>query len=342
MTELKYLYIAYNCFSQILNHTPTMTGCYQWQRVFNGKAADLKDFPTERSALQAELEKHDVIMINADPADLNLVYELRWALGNSSSTKLVLNQDHQPELWEHAIDSIPMFRQAMLHADHVFATTPTGQMLMQNVVGDERKVWLSPHPCETHALKRIRSVNFNDHLLVFWHRYKGGETLVPYIVAKDLYPEVSLCGYMENEDHFARRTRCTHKRIISMLPYIDFVKMMKEAKFGYEPFDSYSPGRNTQDSACVGLPVVGNKKIFSMQINYPFTNCDPYDANTIRKMFEKLQQPGFYNEVKSIAEFNVEYFGHEACRNRFLAMLEGDKPQVQPTQTEIKRGEITI
>jgi len=282
-------------------------------------------------------------MLNADPIDVRLAYEMRDALGNSSSTQLVLNQDHAPELWDNSFDHPQDLFQAMKVSDKIFATSPTARNLMQHVIGDKKKVWLNPHPCETHVLKKVRAAFKSDHLLVFWHRYMGGQSMIPWIVAKDLYPEVSLTSYMQSADRNQRKTSCMFKRIINSTEFISFIKMLKEATFAFEPFDSYSYGRNTCDTACVGLPTVGNRSLYSMRVNYPMTNCDPYDINTVHKMFNDLKtSPGFADEVRDIASYNVEHFGHEESRKRFMQMLEEKNPvkiEEKEIETKSKKGE---
>jgi len=356
--KLNFCYCAYNVFSDIFDADPNMSGCYQWIRAFNGKAMNLRDFYKDKKGLpkacrsdqrllrkeiKARIEEFDVVMVNSDPADCRLMQELREILGHNSSTQLVLNQDHAPELWAGAYEFPQDFKEPIFAADKVFATSPTAQKCMQALVGfdSKTKIHLCPHPCETHVIKHMRSVFESDHLLVFWHRYGGGENFLPYIVASQCYDNVTLCGHMEGDDKHLRRTRCTFKQVIPALNYPSFVKLLVEAKFAFEPFQSYSFGRNTCDSAAVGLPVVGNRNIYSMQINYPMTCVDPYDATKIYALFDRLKKdPAFYSDVSQVASFNSNYFGHDMCRQRFMAMLESDKPSmVENVEKHAMRGE---
>jgi len=345
---MKYLYLAYNLFDSVLKNKPMMSGCYQWIRAFNGDAKNLKDLGQEDSEILAKLEKYDVIMVNADGADCHLLSEIRSLLGWSSSTTLVLNQDYAPEIWTTAFQFPVEFKDAMMQADCVFATAPIARDLMQAMVGDKKQVTLCPHPVETHVLRKFRSTYTSDHLAVFWHRYFGGETFVPYVVAQKCYRNVSLIGYSESEDPNARRTKCTFKRIFPLMTFNDYIKVLHEAKFGFEPFRSYSFGRSTCDSAAVGLPVVGSESLFSMQVNYPMTCVDPYDVNKIRALFDRMNRdPTFYNDVKTTAQYNVDFFGHDACRERFTAMVEGYRKSaglsslssLEELDRQAKRGE---
>ena len=113
-----------------------MSGAYQWLRVFDGKAMNLCDFYKDKKALpkacrsdqkllrkeiKARIGDYDVVMVNSDPADCRLMLELREILGNHSSTQLVLNQDHAPELWTTAYEFPQDFKQPIFAADKVFA-----------------------------------------------------------------------------------------------------------------------------------------------------------------------------------------------------------------------------
>lgn len=355
---MKLCYVAYNLYHSIFETEPQLTGMYQWMRVFNADSKNLRDFHAgldkknrgdlklARKEIKARVEKYDVIMVNSDPADCRLLLELRDILGENSSTELVLNQDHSPELWTNAYEFPQDFKIPMQAADHVFATSPAAQKCMQALLGfdSKKKVHLCPHPCETHALKHMRSVYESDHLIVFWHRYQGGENFLPYVIASQCYDAVTLVGHMDAEDRHLRRSKCTFKKIWPASDYPSFVKTMLEARFGFEPFQSYTYGRTTCDSAAVGLPVVGNRNIFSMQVNYPLTCVDPYDATKIRELFERLNKdPVFYQDVHSICGYNSSFFSHEACRERFMKMLEGDKPVVQDMKAlnrASERGEV--
>ena len=99
---MKHLFLAYKLFDGLIKHQPMMTGCYQWLRVFNSDYLNWKTMEQTKS----ELENYDVIQINGDPMDLRLIAEVRNVLGNNSSTKIVVNHDHAPELWDETFPII--------------------------------------------------------------------------------------------------------------------------------------------------------------------------------------------------------------------------------------------
>jgi len=278
-------------------------------------------------------------MVNLDWCDMRLVKDVRDVLGNDSSTLLIANQDHAPELWTATFEYLVDFKTYMEFADRLFATTPTAQALMERMLDFKKKVYLSPHPCDTKALKHLRTTYQSDHLITFYHRYLP-DYCVPAIVTRNFPIPVSLVGYIESSDPKKQRTIMSYDLIVNTLPFPDFCKLIKEARIGYDPFPSYSYGRVTCDTAALGLPVVGSNTLYSVQICYPLTGVNVYDFKTSRALLDRLYfDEGFYNEVQSIAYWNVEYFGFDACRNRFMAMLE-DEDLNSPNQKDIRRGEI--
>lgn len=317
---MKHLFLAYKLFDGLIKHQPMMTGCYQWLRVFN---SDYKNWKTLEQT-KRELEEYDVIQINGDPMDLRLIAEVRNVLGNNSSTKLVVNHDHAPELWDSTFPFIQDMKQYVKLADHVFATSEPAQELMELIL--ERNIPLIPHPCETEVLKRFDATNKQDFMIYFWHRYDK-QMLMPYYVTKNLKLPVMVGGYTENNDPNHKLFKNTLKW--DVLPYLnfpDFIKLIKEAKVGYDPFFSYSYGRTPCDCAALGLPLVCSNMNYSSNICYPETCVNPYDIKKSRELLKELISNDEFRElvIKTASEA-VEFFNHENSKERFLMMLDNDK-----------------
>lgn len=316
---MKYLFLAYSVFEQIIKYQPMMTGCYQWIRVFDGDARNWKDM----NQTKEELEEYDVIQINADPMDMRLLLEVRRVLGWKSHTKIVLNQDHAPELWDNAFPFIAEMQRAMDDADYVFATSPYAQELMQTL--SKKYVHLIPHPCETHVLKRMDSFIKNDHLIYFWHRYDHQMT-IPYLVTKDLKIPVSVAGYDSDRDKNNKVfTKVLKWNVFNYFKFPDFAKFIKEAKVGYDPFNSYSYGRTPCDCAALGLPLVCSEFNYSARICFPYTCVNPFDAKKSRILLKRLLEDSeFYEKVKKTAFDKVEYFNHNNSKEKYMFMIGDD------------------
>ncbi len=238
-------------------------------------------------------------------------------------TKIVVNQDHAPELWDQNFPFITEVRRALSDADYIFATSPCAKNLLDLLMEGKKKIHLIPHPCETHVLKKIDSFIRSEHLLFFWHRYDH-PLIVPWLVTKNLGISVSLVGYLQDQDpNFKITMNVPNWRIIPYLHFPDFIKLMKEATLGYDPFNSYSYGRIPCDAACLRLPIVCSSFNYSAKILYPFTSVNPYDAKRSRELLKKLlKDEKFRERVIDYAYEHVEFFSHKASKERFLAMIE--------------------
>lgn len=319
MAKLKYCFTAYGLFQTLLDVNPMMTGCYQWIRAFDGVAKNYK------TLLQEDLEKYDVIMTNLDGYDWRIVLDLKHRL-RGSSTKVVANQDYSPETYNDSFEHIQDFSRAIIEADHTFATTPAAQDSMQILAGDEQKVWMIPHPCETHVIKHLKSVFKNEACAVFFHRYNGGDTVTPWIIMKDLGITTLLAGYMKSYDKWHRRTNSIYQQIVDYMKYPDFLKFMAEISYGLFVPNSWTYGRIPCDAACMGLPMVCSSSVYSANVLYPLTSVNPMDYRAAReKMMRLKRDDGFYQEVSDLAKYNSEYFGHKRSRERFMEMLESKK-----------------
>lgn len=312
MSNIKFCYTAYTLFDDLLNVKPMMTGCYQWLKVFDGEAVAYKNLE--------DPEKYDAIQVNLDGYDWRIIANLKKRL-KGSSTKIVANQDYAPEIFNSAFEHPQDLISAMEDADCVFATTPSGQEAMQILAGAEKKIWLSPHPCETHVLKKIRSTLMNEVIGVFFHRY-AADTINPWIVMNNLGFRYLIAAYYESYDKWFRRTKSIYPNLVPYLKFPDLIKFMRELRAGLFNPVSWTYGRVPCDAACAELPMVCSNTVYSAQICYPLTSVGPMEYNKQRELLKLLMtSESFRNEVIDIASYNVEYFGHEKCKERFMEMI---------------------
>lgn len=309
--KLKYCFTAYNTFKSIIKDRPWITGCYQWIRVFNGDVVDYK--------FLEDPEKYDVIQVNLDTTDCRIVSDLKRRL-RDSSTIVVANQDYAPEIHHRAFEMYEDIHGAIYDADRVFATSPSAQGIYSSMAPD-KQIWLNPHPCETHVIKKLGSWIKNEWAIIVYSRYNGDVT-IPLIAMENSGIEFGLVGYLENSDIHAKRTKSSFKTIVNNMAYRDILKMIKEAEMGVFTPVSYSYGRVPCDFAALGTPLICSDKLYSAQKCFPLTSVDPYDTKRMTELALALKQESFREEVISLAEYNVEYFGHKACKERYMEMVE--------------------
>ena len=256
------------------------------------------------------------------PCAWGLVSKLK-ELTKNSSTIIVGNHDHSPELWAKSMEHPHIWKQTVDNCDAIFATTPTAHNLMNNIL--DTKVNLIPHPCETHVMKRIGTVKKFDHIAVVHHRYDNN-VLMPFLHLEKFKKTLTLIGYHESEDPRNRITKCLYDNILSYMPFPDFIKVMKEAYYLYDSYEGYSYGRVGCDAACLQTPLVGSKNVYSHQILYPYTSVNQYDTKEIQSKFDKLINDGeFYDKVIKTAYERVEHFNWVNSKKRFKEMLDNVK-----------------
>ena len=316
MKKIKFLYTALRLVQDILDNKPTMTGCYQWLEVFKGDARNYTELSDE------DLEKYDVIMVNLDGQDCRIVPDLRRRLGNSSSTKIIANQDYAPEGMTSGFQVYQDLKNGIMLADGAFATSPSAQGMFELIAEGKKKIHLIPHPVETSLIKHINSDIENDWVAVFYHRY-GQDAFTPYLALQNSGFKFGLIGHYQGGDKWFRRTQSMWPMTVPYMRFMDVLKLMREAKYGLFVPNSYTYGRVPCDFASVGRPLVASKNIWSAQICYPLTLVDPYDVKGMRSLLYRLRDDSsFYDEVSNLAYHQVEFFNHENSRNRFLSMLE--------------------
>ena len=96
--DIKYLCLVRKLTEPIaatLEEIPPRGGFYNWLNVFKG---DLYSYDSVEDGT-IDLEDYDVVHVNMPPVDQIMIPEIRKKLGWNSSTKLVLNNDHVPEVW---------------------------------------------------------------------------------------------------------------------------------------------------------------------------------------------------------------------------------------------------
>lgn len=316
--KLKYLFLAFGIFNEIIDNNPMMSGCYQWIRVHDGKVANFNMID------EKDFEKYDVIQINMDGMDLSLVPKLREILGEGTSTKIVLNQDYSPEEMKKAFMHPWDMIRSMNCADYIFATTPAAQAYLQSLT--PLKIYMIPHPVETHALKKIGSMGKQDYCMIIYHRYNS-DTFSSFVALQNLQIPYVLTGYVEKSDKRSRWTKASFPRIIPYVPFIEYLKLISEAKIAYAPFLSWTWGRSVADAAALGTPVVGSNTVLAQKVCFPDLAVDPYDMKATRHLLHTLyNNDGFREQVTEQAKYSVEYFGHKKSKERFMTMIE-DKPQ---------------
>ena len=287
-----------------------LSGLFNWARVFNG----VRKFPTCR----AEYEQFNLIHINVTTRNLFLIDQIIKNL--PSHAKLLLNIDFSIDMWR---SSLPMYPELILSlidkADFIFAVEPEMASLLSISLG--RKVPCIPHPVATHLIKDFRAEERLNQIGFSVHRYDDN-ILIPGFVARMLpenFQTIVLGG--------VHSTKASVQHMFSFFketcPFEELIKTIAPLYALYETYTIHSYGRLTAECACLGVPVIGGKFVYSIDKCFPDLALDkPNDFTNAVKLFNKLiNDKDFYSYVAVRAMQLSEYFSFENCKEMMLEFL---------------------
>ena len=311
--SMKYLQLVGNdseYTNNVLSETPGGSGCYQWIKVFDGNYGKYED-------IKENLEDFDVVHINMVPASFGNIVDAHTKLKNSS-TKLVLNNDYVPEMWKEWKTDPLLYHNLQKLGDCVFGTEPiqTSQMI--------EGAHCIPHPTDTKGMKLFKGKLEGNTLGCFYNPYD-----------KDLY-HISLMANRLKDD-FGFRTKLLnygvqnelhgyckkyYDRIVGIKPFFDWMMELASMKSGFMPFLYSGYNRAAVETACLGVPVVGSNRSYSINQCYPDLAVDPLDYKAIKEKFTKLKNDSFRDRIVSDARDKSEFFGFSESKKRYIKMLE--------------------
>lgn len=324
--EMKFCHICQKITPAIVNalsgEVPARSGMYNWINIFKG---EIREFNTFKG--KEDFEQYDVIQINMSPMDMVIIPQIRYILGDNSSTQLVINNDYVCETWDEAFQQPPGYYDNLQKmGDMVFSTEPHQ---VSNMIEGTHVI---PHATNTKYLKKFRADGQNNTLGTIFHWWHG-DTYLPSrtanLIKKDNGLDQSiLYSYQDGSkrDKMYRWAKIMWDKKVGGLNLPEYLEALGSSKLIYEPCAYHTYGRNTVETACIKVPVVGSDRIYSMQINYPNCICDPYDAKKTREIAKKLlTDEKWKDEQVELAHANVEFFNYANSKNRFLNALEISK-----------------
>lgn len=319
--ELRFLHINTRITPDIQNameEHPRRSGMYNWMFLFKGEMKPYQFVEDD------EWAKFDVVQVNMSPVDMHLVPKIRRKLDKfAPNTMLVLNNDYVCETWDNAFQMPPdYYDEVQRNADMLFSTEP------HQVSNMLEGAFVIPHPTDTKRLKKIAAPEKSNSVGTIFHWWSG-DSYIPSRTANLMkkkfgFDSTRLYGYhMPEKDRMQRWNKVMWDEKIGGMNFPEYAQHIAGNALIYEPCNYHTYGRNTVETACLRVPVVGSDRIYSMKKLYPFTSCDPYDAKKTLEIAEKLMtDKEFRKKVIDYAYEHVDEFGYEASKKRFLDALE--------------------
>lgn len=305
--------------AECLEEQPARSGAYNWLFAHRGEINTFE-------SIKDDLERYDVLQVNMAPVDMPIIPEIRRALGTSSSTKLVINNDYVCEKWNQwGLDPL-YYRQIQRNGDMVFGTEEHQVSFM--IEG----AFCMPHPSNTKVLKRYgRDKSMAENSVACIHHWWDPQTYLSYLTLDKVKRKYGitksrLFGYgKENMDNMARYREQMFDDIVPLLEFSEFADYIQRARVVFDPNGCHTYGRNGVELACWKRPAVGSKRVFSYGKLFPEMSCEPYDQKDIMKSFDYVlnkKNKKLVEEDLEHAYQEVEYFNYKNSVDRYMAALE--------------------
>lgn len=285
---------------------------WQWSRAFQryGKKGEV------RLVRRIEDIDTDILHINLTDGNLALPQMYRDILGDSSSTRIVVNIDFDVGSWGSTWRHPTLVEKALQAADMVFHVCSTGAAVLEHAL--KRPVLTLPHPVDIKGLDAYKKMDREPYLVNIHHRYEQDITL-PYWAIRDLPLTNVLLGYHKGTVPPLPMYDQTFKHI----PFLDAIDVMSKAKFGLDLFHRRNYGRTVIEFAALAVPCVCSETIDACHRCFPDLVVNPFDIKRVNELFWKMiKDDEFYTEVFRKAYFAAEYYGQKACYERMVEALE--------------------
>ena len=316
--KIKYLSCCYkmsDSMKSALKEVPRRGGYYNWIFVHQGGIKPYR--------MVEDFEDYDVVSVNMSPIDQHLVPMIREKIPESSSILLVLNNDYVTECWPDWQQHPMEYLNVQKAGDAVFATEKYQTSFMRD------DAYCMPHPHWIEGYKHIKPDYDNDDFDVaaIYHWWEGGSYHMSQILERlrKEFPKLytKLYAYMQARDKSAKWQKVMFDEHKPMMEYKDYINSLGKNRFVFENGPYHTYGRNSVDTAAMGIPTVGSNRIDSMRRCWGQTAHDPYDARSILNSMRKiLTDKNFVQDILDKAKEESEYYNYQNSRERYMTMIE--------------------
>lgn len=288
----------------------SLSGLWLWAKVFNefGKKGDIRVIKRKH-----ELEDYDIIGLNLTPGNFGLVDPIREELGNSSSTKLVVNIDFEIDNWG-TIWMVPTILEHVLgNADLLFHVEPVGANVLEHAL--QRKVHTLPHPVDLKGLDGIKQIDRDPTIVTLYHRHTPDIT-TPYFAQRFIPLNRVLLGYIGGKVPASS----LYDLALPYMPFNEAMLVMSKAMIGYHVHNGYTCGRGVIENAALMVPCICSDTIEAGRRLFPELTCNPYD---VKKQHELMMMLLHNDEmVDGIVRYAWTEAAHYSFENSYKRMVD--------------------
>jgi len=316
--KLSYILIGDPKGKELANGTNKLqlSGLYLWSSVFEqfGKSGTMDTLWRKE-----DLEDFDVVHINYTPSNLQLPELIKEELGNSSSTKIVMNVDLDVSIisqnWAYYTQ---VLTRGLKVVDKIFHVEPKGAQILSHLI--DKEVEVCPHPVDVSMLYDHIKKEREPMVGVLFHRYTP-DTLIPYIALRGIPLRRVLFGYIASKPQTVANAGM-YDNIMLYTNFQEHIEEFSKSGLGCDLYSGYSYGRATIEMAALGIPAVVSNTIAASSL-FPETSVHPFDTKGAEEKFKKLiSDEEFVNTVIETAHKGCGYYSLKSSYNRFIQMLE--------------------
>ena len=149
-------------------------------------------------------------------------------------------------------------------------------------------------------------------------RWYGG--FQSYLVATEfevpIYVQTSHCSQPGEE-------QVPNLNILPRLVWIDWIKALSSFKYAVNMMPTVAAGTFSLNCAYFGIPCIGNKRVDTQRLCFPFLAVDAEDTSTARKLATRLTtDQAFYDDNSKLAKLNYKkYFGIDIWKEKMYKQL---------------------
>ena len=322
-------------FPELITKEVTKPGSLNWYKAFNAYPNWTGEVRERDTLAKEDFENFSIIHLTLAGVNVQLIKDIRHALGQGSSTLLILSTDYAFENFENGFNYPLEMHEGAKCADFIFAQEPAQQGLWNYIVKEYmKKTWtvpLVPHPVNTEGIKPmyVEPEQRVDKCAYLYHKYDR-QTVIPSMLLDGLGIPSLMLGYLDVQA--LRAGRGVGKEVpagffhynAGWLDWKTYIYELKHCTLALDYYMFHSYSRFPQETACLGIPMVCSSHSYSGTLLYPETSHSPYDLPALRASLEKLiKDQELWKKTVDYAREKVETMNwHNSVENLLKAMEE--------------------
>lgn len=322
-------------FEELVTREVTKPGSMNWWKAFDAEPNWTGEVREISTLSKEDLERFDILHLTLAGVNVPVIINIRKALGESSSTLLILSTDYTFENFEAGFNHPLDIHKAVRCADFIFAQEPVQRELYDYIVKEYmKKKWsvpVIPHPVDTQGIKAmyVKPEQRLDLVAYVYHKYQRCLT-VPSMLLDGLGVPSLMLGYLDLEA--LKLGRGPGKDVpagffhfnAGWLDWKTYIYMLRHCTIGLDFWVIHSYSRVPLEFACLGIPAVCTSHSYTGTLLYPETTHKPWDLQALRKSLARLvKDEEFWSQTAAYAFEKVEEMNwHNSVQKLLNALKE--------------------